>query len=82
MRIGDYNLKLRSVCPEVHDVMDLDGGYAGYLRLDHKVFRAYTSDGEVVYVSNTEGDGVFEEDERNYHLENGVIAIAKYYREN
>ena len=81
MRIGAYILQLRSVCPEVHEVRDLDGEYAGYLRLDRKVFRAYTSDGEVVYVSTTEGYWFLEDDERDYHFENGIIAIDNYYKE-
>ncbi len=34
-----------------------------------------------VHTSRPEGDGIFEARERNYHLENGVIAIANYYKE-
>lgn len=82
MRIGDYTIKLScGACPEAYDVFNLDGEYVGYLRLRHGVFRAYVEDWEVVHVSHPEGDGVFEEDERNYHLENGIIAIANYYKE-
>lgn len=82
MRIGDYTIKLScGACPEAYDVFNLEGEYVGYLRLRHGVFRAYVEDWGVVHVSHPEGDGIFEEDERDYHLENGVIAIANYCRE-
>lgn len=81
MRIGNYFLRQEcDVCPESYYVYSADGDEIGYLRLLDAVFSAYVGD-EFVHVSCPEGDGIFEEDERDYHLENGVIAIAKYYRE-
>lgn len=81
MRIGNYFLQQHCyACPESYYVYNEDGDEVGYLRLRHGSFSAYAGD-EVVHVSNPEGDGIFEEDERNYHLENGVIAIANYYKE-
>ena len=81
MRIGDYILKLQSFCPEVHEVRNLNGEYAGYFRVDRKVFKAYARDGELVLVAHTEGYCFLEDEESSCNLENGVIAIASYYKE-
>lgn len=66
-------------CPEQYDVFDAQGVQVGYLRLRHGRFRADYLDcgGDTVYVSNTKGDGVFEEDERIPELTNAVNSILE-----
>jgi hypothetical protein len=76
-------------CPEQYDVMlDCVGGVAGggphsesvvigYLRLRHGHFRAEAPDcgGEILYEAFTEGDGMFDDDERLRHLTIAVMCI-------
>lgn len=67
-------------CPEQYDVYA--GEYqVGYLRLRGGTFRAEVPDvgGLRVYISNTQGDGMFEDDERQQELTRAVLAIQKYY---
>lgn len=66
-------------CPEQYDVFDSKGHQVGYLRLRHGHFRADYPDcgGETVYESNTIGDGVFDDDERQVELKNAIAAIRK-----
>ena len=56
-------------CPEQYDVYH-GKQKIGYLRLRHGYFTAQYLGvwGEVVYESATKGDGFFEEDERELHL--------------
>lgn len=63
-------------CPEQYDVFDGEEK-VGYLRLRHGSFRAEYPDcgGEVVYAANTEGDGMFEDDEREYHISRALEGI-------
>lgn len=63
-------------CPEQYDVYlkDQPGKEVGYLRLRHGYFRAEHM-GQVVYDAYTKGDGIFEEDERSYHLNQACLAI-------
>ena len=65
-------------CPEQYDVF-LDGKQVGYLRLRHGYFRCdyLNCGGETVYGSYTEGDGMFDEEERFYHLNKAIVALAK-----
>lgn len=65
-------------CPEQYDVF-LDGKQVGYLRLRHGYFRCDYPNcgGETVYGSYTEGDGMFDEEERLYHLNKAIAALAK-----
>ena len=60
-----------SACPEQYDAKDDDGNIIGYLRLRHGHFSARIDGywGEIVYTAATIGDGVFDDDERTYHLE-------------
>lgn len=69
-------------CPEQYDVL-LDGKYMAYLRLRHGYFYASVPDvgGKVVYDANPKGDGIFESDEREFHLQNAYDAIVKHYLE-
>ena len=63
-------------CPEQYDVFDGEK-LVGYLRLRHGYFQARFGDvdGPVVYDAHTRGDGMFERDEREYHLEKAKSAI-------
>lgn len=63
-------------CPEQYDVLDGEGKNIGYLRLRHGSFRAEYM-GETVYTANPRGDGLFEEDERNFYLNRAVAAIKE-----
>lgn len=67
-----------SACPEQYDVFDGDT-QVGYLRLRHGSFRADVPDcgGKTVYAAHTQGDGVFEDDERLHYLTEAVAAIQK-----
>ena len=63
-------------CPEQYDVYQ--GHHkVGYLRLRHGHFKACYGDvgGPVVYEAYTRGDGIFEPDEREYHLEKAKSAL-------
>ena len=64
-------------CPEQYDVYDNDDQLVGYLRLRHGHFVARYPGvgGEVVYEAHPQGDGIFEPDERDYHLERAKVAI-------
>lgn len=80
--IGGYRLICTcSACPEQYDVFDdSSGAKVGYLRLRHGYFRADTPDcgGETVYDADTNGDGVFDPDERMPQLTAAIAAIAKH----
>lgn len=49
----------------------------GYLRLRHGSFTVEYLNcfGELVYHAQTKGDGEFQEDERDYHLDEAVKAL-------
>ena len=61
-----------SACPEQYDVFDEQNNLVGYLRLRHGWFYAqYIENGkwsEYVYEAHPKGDGIFDPDERHYHL--------------
>lgn len=65
-------------CPEQYDAYDQDDVQVGYLRLRHGFFRVDFPDcgGETLYKAETVGDGIFEDDERDYHLARAKEAIA------
>lgn len=77
--IGRYRLICTcGACPEQYDVFDdTTGVKVGYLRLRHGYFRADYPDcgGETVYETETNGDGVFDDDERMPQLRAAVAAI-------
>lgn len=77
--IGRYRLICTcGACPEQYDVFDeVTKRQVGYLRLRHGFFRADLDDcgGEIVYESNTKGDGVFEDDERMSELTAAINAL-------
>ncbi len=70
-------IKTCIACPEQYDVFDAEGNQVGYLRLRHGYFRADVPDcgGKTVYEANTEGDGMFEANEKYDHLQKATIAI-------
>lgn len=77
MKILDCDLILTcSACPEQYDVMH-DGRQLGYLRLRHGEFYADYPDcgGETVYEAEPEGDGAFEDHERERYLTEAVLAL-------
>lgn len=65
-----------TACPEQYDVFK-NGAQIGYLRLRHGEFRADFPDcGEkTVYEAEPKGDGVFEDDERDFFLNEAVSAL-------
>ena len=68
-------------CPEQDDAYLGDStARIGCLRLRHGHFYAACPDveGEIVYQSFTQGDGVFEVEEREQHLSAAKTAIAKW----
>lgn len=65
-------------CPEQYDAVK-DGVTVGYFRLRHGTFRvdAYLPETETVYTAQPEGDGIFEEHERERYLKKGLNKIHK-----
>lgn len=63
-------------CPEQYDAY-LGDEKVGYLRLRHGHFRVECPDsgGDWVYRAYPQGDGAFEETERDYHLTQAVHSI-------
>lgn len=63
-------------CPEQYDAF-LDGKQVGYLRLRHGYFRVDYPDcgGETIYEAEPKGDGFFENDERDFYLNEAKKAI-------
>lgn len=63
-------------CPEQYDVWH-GKQKVGYLRLRHGHFRAHFMgvEGEIVYEADTIGDGLFEDSEREFHLNRAIEAI-------
>ena len=70
-------VKTCGACPEQYDVFEGDE-LVGYLRLRHGHFYASVPDvgGDVVYEAYTKGDGIFDDDERDEHLDKALAAIA------
>lgn len=54
-------------CPESYNVYHNDE-YVGHLRLRNGIFTAYFQD-RATYQVTTIGDGIFESEEREYHLQ-------------
>lgn len=67
-------------CPEQYDAY-LDGEKVGYLRLRHGYFSVSTKpgpDGIFLWGTETRGDGIFHEDERDKMLKKARKKIAKH----
>lgn len=69
-------------CPEQYDVYDSNGSRVGYLRLRHGIFTAEYPDcaGELVYKASPDGDGMFEDDERDHYLRGAIDALDKHIK--
>lgn len=77
MNIDGFELvKTCSACPEQYDVF-LNNKQVGYLRLRHGYFSCdfLCGDGEEVYSADTIGNGMFEDEERDFHLKLAINAI-------
>lgn len=64
-------------CPEQYDVY-LDDKQVGYLRLRHGYFRCDYPDcgGETLYATATDGDGRFDDEERDPQIRRALAAIV------
>lgn len=83
LEINGYKLVLTCpACPEQYDVFDNDGKKMGYLRLRHGWFRADAPvcGGDTVYESHPNGDGIFDDDEREPELTKAVEAIQAWWK--
>ena len=67
-----------TACPEQYDVL-VENEQVGYLRLRHGEFRVEVPDvgGRAVYEAAPEGDGIFEDEERDDYLRQAVDAIHR-----
>lgn len=69
-------------CPEQYDAF-IGSEPVGYLRLRHGRFtvRYPDVDGELIYSADPEGDGIFEDFERDYFLRFAVDAILRSHKD-
>ncbi|MBC7752485.1 MAG: hypothetical protein H7Z73_12380 [Candidatus Saccharibacteria bacterium] len=83
MKIKGYELKLTcSECPEQYDVFK-EGKQVAYFRLRHGEFRVDVPDcgHETIYESEEmQGDGLFEDDERDHFLNAAIDAVDIFYK--
>jgi len=80
MIINGYELiKTCNESPEQYDVKK-DGEQVAYLRLRHGCFTAECPDvrGELVYEAEPEGDGMFNQDEREGFLSAAIDTVTKW----
>ena len=81
IEILDYHLvETCGACPEQYDVFS-GTEQVGYLRLRHGQFAAHANDasGVVVFESEPNGDGLFDDDEREWHLTEAVLALIRHH---
>lgn len=72
-----------SACPEQYDAfLGSSQRLVGYLRLRHGYFSVTcpNAEGELVYEAEPQGDGMFDDDERNYYLQTATAAIRAWVR--
>lgn len=76
LQIDEFELEQTcSAFPEAYDVY-LNEKLVGDLRLRHGYFSCHLSvDGEEIYNAVPEGQGEFEDNERQHHLSNAICAI-------
>ena len=69
-------------CPEQYDAYNGRGWKVGYFRLRHGIFAVWNSPvgNDLIYEAYPEGDGIFERDEREYYLKEGIKALKKYLK--
>ena len=80
MNINGYELVLTcSACPEQYEVFKEDKQVA-YLRLRHGSFYASCPDccDNIVYEAEPNGDGEFDDDEREKYLREAITAVDKW----
>lgn len=72
-------IKTCEACPEQYNAYNGDN-IVGYLRLRHGWFSVTCPDvgGTEVYSAPTYGDGMFEEREREFHLQRAVTEIRNW----
>jgi hypothetical protein len=83
MEINGYKIiQTCSVCPEQYDVFK-NNQQVGYLRLRYGCFTANCPDveGKEVYFAIPKGVNSFEEDEREFYLNNAIKAINRYLQD-
>lgn len=70
--------KTCEACPEQYDAFEGEH-IVGYLWLRHGEFRVWYPDlgGEIIYEASTKGDGMFEPEERDYHIGKALEEIRK-----
>ncbi len=81
MNILGYKLiRTCYACPEQYDIFK-DGEMVGYFRLRHGYFYVETPccGDKLVYESHPEGDGIFEDHEREKYLTLGIQAIDNHF---
>lgn len=81
---GIHLVETCSACPEQYDAFTKTGKRVGYLRLRHGYFsvRCPNVSGEIVYSAQSNGDGMFEDDEREEYLDAAKTAIAGWVSKN
>ena len=83
MKIDNYTLDGGGACPEEYDVYDSDDNLVGYMRLRHGYFYCTSIDGDnsgkIVYqTTSCQGDGIFEDFERESYLHKAVELLDFY----
>ena len=73
--------KTCSCCPEQYDLVDRDGYTLAYFRLRHGYFSVECPDvgGDLVYQAYPDGDGEFEDYERDTYITSAMEAVRKRY---
>lgn len=80
-----YQLKKTCwACPEQYDLFDKNQNMIAYFRLRHGCFtvECLDCDGEVVYYAEPKGDGLFEDDERDFYMTEGIKAVKNFIDQN
>ena len=81
MQVDAMKMKLVQTspdCPEQYEAFDESDNQIGYLRLRHGWFRVDFPDhsGETIYEAHLKGDGVFDDDEKDFYLQEAYNAIV------
>ena len=66
-------------CPEQYDAFDEAGNQVGYLRLRHGRFRVDFPEhgGDTIYEARPSGDGIFDDEEKVFFLQQAYNAIVR-----
>jgi len=84
MKRREVDIKLvqtSPVVPEQYDAINGKGETVGYLHLRHGTFRVEVPDvgGKTVFAARPKGYGAFDDNEREYFLNQAVAAIKSSY---